>query len=67
MRSINGLKAQAVPGCENAPFGIASAKKAGMFCVALTTSLPKEYLSKADIVADKLSDIFGFVESSCGV
>jgi len=62
-----GLKPRQCLVVENAPFGIASAKKAGMFCVALTTSLPKEYLSKADIVADKLSDIFGFVESSCGV
>jgi len=62
-----GLKPRQCLVVENAPFGIVSAKKAGMFCVALTTSLPKEYLSKADIVADKLSDIFGFVESSCGV
>ncbi len=62
-----GLKPRQCLVVENAPFGILSAKKAGMFCVALTTSLPKEYLSKADIVADKLSDIFGFIESSCRV
>ncbi|MDD3087139.1 MAG: HAD family phosphatase [Candidatus Omnitrophica bacterium] len=62
-----GLKPRQCLVVENAPFGIESAKKAGMFCVALTTSLPREYLSKADIVADKLSDIFGFIENSCGV
>lgn len=50
---------------ENAPFGIESAKKAGMFCVAVTTSLPKEYLSKADIIADNLSDLSGIIEGSC--
>mgnify|MGYP001614900358 FL=1 len=50
---------------ENAPFGIESAKKAGMFCVALTTSLPKAYLKKADIVADNLSDISGIIEGTC--
>jgi beta-phosphoglucomutase len=46
---------------ENAPLGIESAKKAGMFCVALTTSLPKEYLSNADVIADKLEDISALV------
>ncbi|RJO63585.1 MAG: HAD family phosphatase [Candidatus Omnitrophota bacterium] len=52
---------------ENAPLGIASAKKAGMFCIALTTSLPAEYLSCADIVADRLQEIAGIIESSCRV
>jgi len=42
---------------ENAPLGIESAKKAGMFCVAITTSLPQEYLKKADLIVDKLQDI----------
>jgi beta-phosphoglucomutase len=40
---------------ENAHLGIRSAKAAGMFCCALTTSLPKEYLKGADAVID---DIF---------
>jgi beta-phosphoglucomutase len=42
---------------ENAPFGIKSAKSAGMFCVAVTTSLPAEYLKEADIIVEKLADI----------
>ena len=42
---------------ENAPLGIESAKRAGMFCVALTTSLPREYLTRADIIVGKLQDI----------
>ena len=42
---------------ENAPLGIASAKKAGMFCVALTTSLPREYLKTADCVVGSFDDI----------
>jgi beta-phosphoglucomutase len=33
---------------ENAPFGIASAKAAGLKCIALETSLPKPYLKQAD-------------------
>ena len=50
---------------ENAPLGIRSAKSAKMFCVAITTSLPKEYLSMADVVVDKFDDITGLIEKSC--
>jgi len=35
---------------ENAPLGILSAKRAGLRCLALETSLPRAYLSKADRV-----------------
>lgn len=35
---------------ENAPAGIISAKNAGLNCVALTTSLPQEYLQQADFI-----------------
>ena len=35
---------------ENAPFGITSAVKAGLFCVAIETSLPKAYLKEADVI-----------------
>lgn len=50
---------------ENAPNGIASAKAAGMFCFAVTTSLPKEYLKKADVIVDKLEEITGYIDSGC--
>ncbi|MFA5104956.1 MAG: HAD family phosphatase [Candidatus Margulisiibacteriota bacterium] len=52
---------------ENAPNGIASAKAAGMFCFAVTTSLPKEYLKSADIIVDKLEEITGYIDSACGI
>jgi beta-phosphoglucomutase len=52
---------------ENAPLGIRSAKKAGMFCVAVTTSLPKNYLTEADIVVDTLQDIPALIEKSCAL
>lgn len=35
---------------ENAPFGIQSAKEAGIRCLGLETSLPKKFLNKADAV-----------------
>jgi beta-phosphoglucomutase len=50
---------------ENAPFGIRSAKRAGMFCIAVTTSLPEEYLKEADLVVSELSEITGFIDKSC--
>ncbi len=42
---------------ENAPLGIQSAKSAGMFCYAVTTSLPKDYLKQADVIVKKLEQI----------
>jgi len=50
---------------ENAPLGIRSAKAAGIFCLALNTSLPSEYLKEADLVVEKLEDIPGIIEKSC--
>ncbi len=35
---------------ENAPFGITSAVKAGLFCIAIETSLPKSYLKEANAI-----------------
>lgn len=35
---------------ENAPMGVESAKKAGLFCVGLPTYVPPDKLSAADIV-----------------
>jgi beta-phosphoglucomutase len=50
---------------ENAPYGIESARKAGMFCVAVTTSLPKEYLCGANLTVNTLGEISGFIFASC--
>lgn len=45
-----GIKRSEACVIENAPFGIQSAKSAGLICVALQTSLPKRYLAKADVI-----------------
>lgn len=50
---------------ENAPLGVESAKKAGMFCIALTTSLPSAYLKGADIILNELEEISGIIDKSC--
>lgn len=50
---------------ENAPYGIASAKAAGMFCIAVSTSLPASYLAKADRIVDSLDKIPALLKT-CG-
>lgn len=44
---------------ENAPLGIESAKNAGMICVAVETTLGREYLGLADVV---IHEIRGLLE-----
>ena len=41
---------------ENSPNGIRSAKGAGLYCIALTTSLTRERLGEADRVVDSLAE-----------
>ena len=43
---------------ENAPYGIKAAKAAKMFCIAVTTSLPAQYLKQADIICKKVIEVF---------
>ena len=42
---------------ENAPFGITSAKRTGIFCVALETSLPRRFLKDADRVYSSFREL----------
>jgi len=42
---------------ENAPLGIEAAKKAGMYCVAIETTLGKEYLASADCILERVQDL----------
>lgn len=46
---------------ENALYGIRSAKRAGIFCVALPTSLPRRYLQEADRVLPSLHSLRGLL------
>ena len=39
---------------ENAPAGIASAKAAGMYCIAITSTLEKQDLTNADLIFNSL-------------
>jgi beta-phosphoglucomutase len=42
---------------ENAPLGIEAAKNAGMYCVAIETTLGREYLSSADCILQNINDL----------
>jgi len=52
-----GVKPRDCVVIENGPNGIVSAKKAGMFCIGVTTSLPRPYIRKSDIVLNTLADV----------
>jgi len=55
----NGLKGESVA-VENAPAGIESAKRAGLKCIAITTTLSDEQLRDADLIVrhhHELADI----------
>ena len=52
---------------ENAPYGITSAKRAGMFCIALTSSLPKEFLRGADVIAESMDQISALIDKTCAL
>jgi HAD superfamily hydrolase (TIGR01509 family) len=42
---------------ENAPLGVAAAKRAGMRCLAVTTSLSAEHLREADAIIERTTDV----------
>jgi beta-phosphoglucomutase len=42
---------------ENAPLGIESAKKAGIYCIAISSTLPRKLLSGADEIIEKFEDL----------
>ncbi|MGA1875014.1 MAG: HAD family hydrolase [bacterium] len=42
---------------ENAPYGIQSAKQAHLLCLAITTSLPREYLLGADYICNSVEEV----------
>lgn len=46
---------------ENAPLGIKSAKSAGIFCVAIASTLKKKYLIDADHVIEDFSELRDFL------
>ncbi len=52
-----GLKAEECVVVENAPLGIEAAKNAGMYCIAIETTLKGEYLKLADCILPRIGDL----------
>ncbi len=52
-----GLKPEECVVVENAPLGIEAARNAGMYCVAIETTLGKEYLSSADCILHDIIEL----------
>jgi beta-phosphoglucomutase len=46
---------------ENAPLGIESAKSAGVYCIAVTSTVSKEYLKKADKIISNILELPSFL------
>lgn len=57
-----GIDPAACLAVENAPLGIESAKRAGMYCIAITRTLDEKYLTGADKVIASLADIEELLE-----
>ncbi len=54
-----GVRPQECIVVENAPLGIASAKRAGAYCIALCTTLPQDALAGADEIVGSFEDLAG--------
>jgi beta-phosphoglucomutase len=55
-RKLNSLPQDCVV-IEDSPYGIEAAKRAGMRCIALTTTYDRETLIGADLIVDSFSEI----------
>jgi beta-phosphoglucomutase len=58
-----GIKPKKCLVIENAPFGIKSAKDAGMICYAICTSLDKNYLKDADMIFDTFDGLMSHIKT----
>lgn len=58
---LSGLTASECMVLENAPLGVKSAKAAGLRTVAITTTLPPNYLHEADHVIHQFSDFLNLL------
>ena len=56
MKKLNVLPKECIV-VENAPLGIKSAKTAGAYCIAVTTTLGKEFLQEADKIIPEIRDL----------
>lgn len=59
-----GLPAEACVVVENAPMGIRAARSAGLFCIALQTTLPPAHLQQANLILPDHAALLRWLEES---
>jgi len=47
---------------ENAPMGIKAAKAAGLFCIAISTTLSSEFLKEADVIMQDHNELAAYLQ-----
>ncbi len=52
-----GVKPEICIVVEDAVAGVKGAKRAGMYCIGVTTTNPKELLAEADVIVDSLAEL----------
>jgi beta-phosphoglucomutase len=57
-----GVRPEECVAIENSPLGVESAKGAGMICIALTSTLGKDELERADFIIDGLDEAWGIIK-----
>lgn len=55
-----GLEVSECVAIENAPLGVESVKNAGMICIAVESTLGRQYLQKADFIINEIQELTGF-------
>jgi beta-phosphoglucomutase len=55
-----GLEVSECVAIENAPLGVESVKNAGMICIAVESTLGRQYLQKADFLINEIQELTGF-------
>jgi len=61
MKKLNVLPSECLV-IENSPLGIKSAKSAGAYCIAVTTTLEKEFLQGADKIIPDIKNLEGILQ-----
>ncbi len=61
LSGIGANRANGAIAVENAPAGIESAKRAGLSCIAITTTLSKKHLCNADLVIDNHGELINLL------
>jgi beta-phosphoglucomutase len=55
-----GLEVSECVAIENAPLGVESVKNAGMICIAVESTLGRQYLQKADFIINEIQELTEF-------